>query len=223
MTIAAAPGRRKAMALLAFGALGACARPPPAAPCVAPPPGEVAWLLERGWHLEIALRRADLVAPLTGIAARFPGAETLLFGFGKRSYVLAEAGAVEELLLGPLPGRGAVEVRALSAEVAALPGPAVALPLPPGGQARLQAFIAGSILWDGAEPRPAHPRPVQDSLFYEARRGYSLLYTCNTWTAEALRAAGLPVSAQGVVLAGAVLAQLPRVAGGCVLGPALRR
>ena len=35
------------------------------------------------------------------------------------------------------------------------------------------------------------------------------LHICNTWTAEALRVAGLPVSATGVVFAAQVLDQLP--------------
>src|SRR5271165_1584522 len=37
-------------------------------------------------------------------------------------------------------------------------------------------------------------------------------HTCNTWTAEALRAVGLPVNAAGVVFAGQVLDQLPPLA-----------
>jgi uncharacterized protein with von Willebrand factor type A (vWA) domain len=34
-------------------------------------------------------------------------------------------------------------------------------------------------------------------------------HTCNTWTAEALRTAGLSVNASGVLFAGQVLDQLP--------------
>ena len=35
-----------------------------------------------------------------------------------------------------------------------------------------------------------------------------LTYTCNTWTAAALRVAGLPVSEAGVIFAGQVLDQV---------------
>jgi hypothetical protein len=202
---------------LALGALAACAAPPPL-PCAAAPAGAVAWVVDQGWHTEIALRAAELAGPLAWFQGLFPAAETLVFGFGKRSYVLAEAGAVEELLLGPLPGRGVVQVRALSVTPPAAYGAgATALPLPDGGLARLSEFLWGSIARDtDGRPVPAHPGPLQGSLFYDASRGYSLLYTCNTWTAEALRHAGLPVEPAGVVLTRAVLGQLPAIPGACV-------
>ena len=215
MTIAVVTGRRKAMAL-ALGALAGCAAPPPV-PCVVAPAGPVAWVVDQGWHTEIALRATDLTGPLDGLRRLFPAAETLVFGFGKRSYVLAEAGAVEELLLGPLPGRGVVQVKGLSVAAPAAYGvQATALPLPQDGLLRLSDFLWASIARDAAgRPVPAHPGPLQDSLFYDASRGYSLLYTCNTWTVEALRHAGLPVEPAGVVLTRAVLAQLPAIPGAC--------
>lgn len=203
MTIASAPGRRKAMGmLLAPLALAGCALPPPA-PCAAVPDGPLAWVVDQGWHTEIALRAEDLSGPLADLRTPFPGAETLVFGFGKRGFMLAEAGEIEELLLGPLPGPGVIQVRGMAAPPSlAWPGRAIALPLPERGLDRLRAFLWNSIAADAAA------LPLHDSLFYEAARGYSLLYTCNTWTAEGLRQAGLPVRPEGVVLARAVLAQL---------------
>jgi uncharacterized protein (TIGR02117 family) len=219
MTIAAVTSRRKAVAMVAplgLGLLAGCALPPPA-PCATLPEGPVAWVVDQGWHTEIALRAADLTGPLTGFRNLLPTAETLVFGFGKRSYVLAEAGAVEELLLGPLPGRGVVQVKGLSvAPPTAYGARATALPLPQDGLARLSDFLWDSIARDAAgQPVPANPGPLRDSLFYDASRGYSLLYTCNTWTAEALRRAGLPVEPAGVVLTRAVMAQLPAIPGAC--------
>src|SRR4051812_36465785 len=89
MTIAAVPGRRKAMAVL-LGALAGCAVPQPPL-CTALQEEAVAWVVDQGWHTEIALRAEDLTGPLAGLRAPFPGAETLVFGFGKRSFMLAEA------------------------------------------------------------------------------------------------------------------------------------
>lgn len=210
MTIAATMTRRKAMAL-ALGALAGCAVPHPP-PCAVPPAGHVVWALDHGWHTDIALRSADLDGPLAGIRALFPGAAALAFGFGKRSFMLAQAGASGELLLGPLPGPGALQVKGLAVPPPlAYPGRAIALALPDGGLARLAAFLRASIAED------SQALLVQGSLFYPAARGYSLAYTCNTWTAEALRLAGLPVSERGVVLAGAVLAQIAPL--GCRASP----
>ena len=46
-----------------------------------------------------------------------------------------------------------------------------------------------------------------NSRFYAARGKYSLLQTCNTWTARALRSAGLPITSLYAVSAGNVMAQ----------------
>lgn len=204
-------GRRKAAAV-ALAALAGCAAPP-RRPCGAQEAAD-AWVVDNGWHLDIALRPRDLDGPLAQFRALFAGADALVFGFGKRSFVLAEAGAVEQWLLGPIPGPGTIMVKGLRvAPPLAYPGRVAAVTLPDGGQARLSAFLWTSFALDAANlPMPSHPQPLHGALFYEARRRYSLAYTCNTWAAEALRVAGLPVSEHGVVLAGALLAQLPPVA-----------
>lgn len=218
VTIASVPTRRKAMALVA--ALGACALPR-ALPCgPVATSGPRVWVLDHGWHTDLALAVADLKGPLAAWAGRYVGAQALVFGFGKRSYLLALAGAPAEYLLGAVPGPGAVEVKGLGVSPAeAYPERAIALALPPGGAARLSDFLWSSMRRDASDqPVPALPEPLRGSLFLEATHGYSLAYTCNTWTATALRAAGLPIEDRGVVLAGAVLGQLPALAGACVAG-----
>lgn len=186
----------------ALGLLAGCALPPPA-PCAALPEGPIAWVIDQGWHTEIALQSASLPQPLARLRGLFPGAETFAFGFGKRSYVLAEAGDVAELLLGPLPGPGIIQVKGLRAAPPEVwPGRAIALMLGDAGLATLADF-----LWESIAPE-AEGLPLQGSLFLAARQNYTLGFTCNTWTAAALQRAGLPVRPEGVVLAGAVLAQL---------------
>jgi len=69
-------------------------------------------------------------------------------------------------------------------------------------------------LWDDlavdkeGSPRRVGTGPYPQSIFYASAGRYNLGHTCNTWTAEALRAAGLPVTTSGVVFAGQVLDQL---------------
>jgi uncharacterized protein (TIGR02117 family) len=46
-----------------------------------------------------------------------------------------------------------------------------------------------------------------NSRFYVAREKYFLLKTCNTWTARALRSAGLPITSLYAVSAGNVMDQ----------------
>ena len=47
---------------------------------------------------------------------------------------------------------------------------------------------------------------------FDARRRFHAGLTCNTWTAEALRAAGLPVPVAGIVWPGEVMRHVRRVA-----------
>jgi hypothetical protein len=47
--------------------------------------------------------------------------------------------------------------------------------------------------------------PYPGSLFYAARNLYWGLYTCNTWTAEMLRAGGVAMPSTGVLFAGQVM------------------
>jgi len=78
------------------------------------------------------------------------------------------------------------------------------------GIERLWEFLWNYLL-PGKEgpPRRIGSGPYPQSVFYASTGTYNLSHTCNTWTAEALRVAGLPVSAAGVVFAAQILDQLP--------------
>ena len=73
------------------------------------------------------------------------------------------------------------------------PGPdTVPLHLSHEEYARLIAYIQTSLRYDAAG-RAQHIKGHsygQDDAFYEARRVYSFLYTCNTWTNDGLKASG---------------------------------
>jgi hypothetical protein len=174
--------------------------------------GPVAWVIERAWHTEIAVAPEDL----TGRAAelRVPGAASISFGFGKRDFMLT--GGPAQWIAGPLPGPAVVQVTALRVEpdAAYLNARMVRLPLSPEGMDRLSAFLRRSFREEaGRVPGPI--AIVQGSAFHDASRGYSLIYTCNTWTAEALAEAGLPVEPAGVVLTYGVMSQAAAVPGAC--------
>lgn len=183
-------------------ALAGCATMPEASDCGAPE-GPHLWLLDAGWHTEIGLPPAALPARF---AEAFPGAALIFFGFGKRHFMLAEAPGPAEWLAGPFPGVAALQVTAW-------PGPpagALALPVSPAGLTALAQTLAASF---APGPELIEARPGR--RFYAAARGYHLAYTCNTWTAEMLGAAGLPVRAEGVVLARGVTAQAAALPQAC--------
>ena len=191
--------------LLGAAALAGCATAPlPLMDCAAAPGGPRIWLAERAWHTEIGVPTTALQGPLAQFAPRFRDASVLMFGFGKRHFMLATPPSLGDYLVGPLPGAAAMEISGMTApplEDAMI----LALGVSPEGIARLCAAIWASFL-PGPVLIEARPR----SLFYEASRGYSLAYTCNTWAAEMLAIAGLPVRPEGVVLSRGVMSQIPR-------------
>ena len=179
-----------------------------------PPPaqadGQVS-LVTHGWHTDIALPAAEASGPLARFRTVFPGAQTLVFGYGKRTFMIAPAHTLGEWIIGPFPGPAAIEVSAVDTDAATAYGAShvQTLPLPAGGAARLSGF-----LWAALAKTPSGA-PVfvasgnwPGSLFYAASQGYALTHTCNRWTAEALAAGGLPVNPQGIVFSGSLDAQV---------------
>ena len=139
-----------------------------------------------------------------------------MFGFGKQGFITIRAPGAADFAAGTIPGPGAVQVTALRGPPgAAYPGRTIRLALPPGGAERLAAF-----LWKSAEPTPAgRPRLVAEGLFagsafYASARDYTLLYTCNTWTADGLQQAGFPVG-RDVVFAIGTMQEVVRITGAC--------
>ncbi|HEV8248292.1 MAG TPA: DUF2459 domain-containing protein, partial [Polyangiaceae bacterium] len=78
------------------------------------------------------------------------------------------------------------------------------------GTARLWEFLWEHLAKDTeGEPLGVGAGPHPGSVFYASSGTFDLTHTCNTWTAEALRVAGLPVSSAGVVYPDQLLDQLP--------------
>ncbi len=48
----------------------------------------------------------------------FPGAKTLMFGFGKRTFMIAPVHSMADLIIGPFPGNAAIQVSAVSVTAA---------------------------------------------------------------------------------------------------------
>ena len=213
-------GFDKLPALLPAILLAACgtARPPP---CAAPaPPGPLAWVVDQGWHTEIGLPAQQLLGPLSVFREIFPGATVLMFGFGKRTWMTANVESPSELIMGPFPGPGAIQVVGIRwAPLIAYPDSQVTrLSLDFEQQARLSAFLWNSL----GKTRHDTPRLISrglfpGSLFYAASRPYGPGYTCNSWTAQGLQQAGLPVRADGVMFAAGLLEQTARLQQACRL------
>ena len=74
---------------------------------------------------------------------------------------------------------------------------------------RLSEFVSGSFSRpDRSIPAQSQPGLVPDSRFYPAAGRFSILRTCNTWTAEALKSAGLDISPGYVITAASLARQI---------------
>ncbi len=153
-------------------------------------------------------KRLNLSRDLRGIAAlaaRFPGAAVLAFGFGDRAFVLARHEEIGVAIGALLPSPGLILVTALKDSLEAAYGAryvVVLLHVSPAALDSIAWFIWYSLATKcGRRPPPYGPGPCSGSLFYASSVRYDGFYTCNTWAAEALGAGGLPIQAAGVLFA----------------------
>jgi uncharacterized protein (TIGR02117 family) len=168
------------------------------------------YVLRRGRHTDLILPVDAVRGPLTALAADFPDARYLTFGFGDRQYVLATHENLIHLLLAPLPGAGLLLVTGLQDTPADVYGAEhlLALPLRQEQIDAVSSFVWSSLQQnDQGKVPPYLPGEYPGNVYYPSSRTYFGLYTCNTWTAEALHSAGLPVHSAGVLLAGQVWGQ----------------
>jgi uncharacterized protein (TIGR02117 family) len=184
--------------------IAACSAPGP----IPTPDDAVIYVVQRDWHTDIGLPAEAVAGPLARLENAFPGVRFLTFGFGERQFVVNGDKTFGAMLNALLPSQSALLMTALSAtpERAFGSDNVVTLHISRAGLERIEAAI-----WQELEASPAgEPTllaggPYPGSTFYAARGTYDGFYTCNTWTADVLRAGGLPIPATGVLFAGQVM------------------
>lgn len=165
-----------------------------------------AFVVNHGWHSAIVVKRADIPEALLPESRDFPDAQYLEIGWGDGDYYLAPDPGLRLALkaafwssgsvLHVLGFRGAVRDYFPASEV-------VEIRLPEEAFQRLARFLSTSFSRpDPAAPAGSRPGLYPNSRFYPATGRFHLFRTCNTWVAEALETAGLPLSSAFVVTAG---------------------
>ena len=193
--------------------LSACGTP--AGPCALAVGPDRVYVLSGDWHSEIAIPVSELGDGLEELARKYPGARSLVFGYGKKSFMTAPPGSLAKYLTGPWPGAGAIEVTALDGDPAALyaPDEIVTLDLPADGARRLSAHIRGDMANDpDGMPRIVEEWHDPETLFIDADSRYTFLHTCNGWLADGLAAAGVPISTSRVITSGRLMARAGQAA-----------
>jgi hypothetical protein len=173
----------------------------------------VIYVIKRKWHVDIGFAATDLQSSLASLRADFPAARYLVFGFGDRHYLLDQDRGFGGMLAALWPGSGLVLATGLTATMQAAFGEDNVIEIPvTAAQARnAQDFVWNSLSAQHGAVTPLRAGPYDGSLYYSASQGYSVVHTCNTWAAEALHAANLPVHGVGVALAGQVWMQARRI------------
>jgi len=227
-------GAVRSYVFVAACALAACTSSPPLLPPAAPPEpiASTIAVVERGWHTDVCIRAEDAGPWLLALAhgSGFDGERFLCFGFGERQYVLTHDHGPLATLSALLPSRAALLMTVLrdSPGAAFGTGNVVNVGISRAGLIGLQAFLQAAVQTDEADPPQANAAdkpegkpigkpiglgegPYPGSVFFAATGTYDLFYTCNTWTATALRSAGLPVHTT-VLFAGGVMRQARQLA-----------
>jgi uncharacterized protein (TIGR02117 family) len=164
-----------------------------------------------GWHTEIALAVDDMPDPLRAVTTAFPGARYLSFGWGERNYYMARAPTVGDAMSALFPGPAVLLVTPLHRppRESRATSQVFELSLSPSGLEQLSNYLWAAFEKSGdGMPRRLAAGPESGSAFYAATGTYSSSYTCNTWTAEGLRVAGVPVTPTGVIFVGQLTDQL---------------
>jgi uncharacterized protein (TIGR02117 family) len=173
------------------------------------------FVVNHGWHTGIAIRKADLSRTILPELRDFPDAEFLEIGWGDWDYyqapdpglgmALKAAFWSSRSVLHVVGFRVPVENQFRGSEI-------VEIALSDEGLDRLRRFVAGTFL-RSAESLPAEASPglYANSRFYPARGRFQVFRTCNTWVAEALHTAGVPITPFYAMTAGNLINQVKHV------------
>ena len=199
-----APG----VAFLAVACLG------PVPDLYPPKPGEVTvtiYVVGHGWHTGIVMRRHDIPTEAWPEHSRFPTARFLEVAWGDDAFYRSPNPGVVLAVKAALDSEASVLHVAGFDQAPAAQFPSaeiIAVDLSERGLETLARFVSRAYARDAAgQPIELGPGLYPGSRFYAATGRYSLFNTCNRWIAEALRAAGCPITPVWAVTAGNLLAQ----------------
>jgi uncharacterized protein (TIGR02117 family) len=201
------PTRRILTVWLAAGMLPTlmgCQKASPAAGRHSARADVTAYVIAAGWHTDIAMPVSAIAGPLQAVTHDFPSARSLRFGWGERDYYMARQPTVGDALRALFPAPAVLLVTPLDRAPA---GPEVFAVGVKASRLAYYIWNAFGRTTDGAPDRLSLG-PYPGSVFYASSGTYRATYTCNTWTADALRAGGIQVNSAGVVFASQLTDQL---------------
>lgn len=176
-------------------------------------------VISNGWHAGLLLPAQALDARLPGLRERFPTAGHYEIGWGDLGFYQAR-----EITLG-LAFEALFASRGSLLHVVGWTGPVepylrqadtTSLCVSQAQYTRMVDLIAQAFVLDEAgQPARKGPGLYGDSEFYGAHGRYSLLNTCNRWTATVLEAGGLGIHPRISLTARSVLSAARAQGGAC--------
>ncbi len=168
-------------------------------------------MVGHGWHSGIVIRRDQIPTEAWPEHLRFPTARFLEVGWGDLAFYRSpDAGVGLALRAAFASGGSVLHVAGLGRPPAEFFTRAeiVTVELSGRGVEALARFVSRAYARDASgDPVDVGPGLYPGSRFYAATGRYSLLYTCNSWIGEALRAAGCPITPAWALTAGNLLFQ----------------
>jgi uncharacterized protein (TIGR02117 family) len=173
---------------------------------------EQVWVLDSGWHTGLILARAELGPALIRLLQPAAAVQYLMFGWGNRRYYMSPDPTFGMGIAALFPSQSVLLIescklppRACYTNVVKFHVVAVSAE----GLRRLDDYLLHSLrAVDHGRLQPLAAGPDAGSKFYASGLSYDAFHTCNTWTAEALHDAGLPVDYHGVIFSGQLWRQL---------------
>lgn len=164
------------------------------------------YFIYRGWHTSILLDAKLLAAQNPQLAADLKGQKYARIGWGDGDYFTGKnKSAMTAAKALVASGYSAVQLLTYDYEpFNEIPAETlVPLAITDEGMQTLMSYLGGSIAID-QQGKPVRLPAFGDAMgaFFQSKDHYSVFSNCNTWSGNALRAAGLPVAnrltAQGV-------------------------
>ncbi|MGH8363688.1 MAG: DUF2459 domain-containing protein [Gammaproteobacteria bacterium] len=170
------------------------------------------WVLDSGWHTGLILARVELGPTLTRLLQPAHAAHYLMFGWGNRRFYMSPRPSFGMDIAALFPSQSVVLIEGCATAPRVCYKPEVQLhtvSVTASGLERLDGYLAASLQTDAHDRlEPLAPGADAGSEFYASGLAYDAFHTCNTWTAEALHAAGVPVTYHGVIFAAQLWRQL---------------
>ncbi len=162
-----------------------------------PAEGRTVYVVSHGWHTGLVVPARQIQERLHTLKARFGPTPHIEFGWGDRAfYPAAEVSAGLALKALLWPTASVIHAVAVPANVGGYfpDSEVIALCLSTSGYASLLRHISDSFLKDGTgRLLPLQSGIYGNSQFYAATGLFSLMNTCNTWTARGLHRAGVEI------------------------------